>query len=51
MAGRMGGENITVQGIQVISISENGLEVKGLVPGIVGSSLVIKLSKKSPLLT
>ena len=45
MAGRMGGDNITMQGLQVVSISENTIEVKGLVPGIVGSTLVVRLSK------
>lgn len=45
MAGRMGGDNITTQGLQVISVSENAIEVKGLVPGIVGSTIVVRLSK------
>lgn len=47
MAGRMGGENKTVQGLEVISVSENGLEVKGLVPGVPGATLVVRLSTKS----
>jgi len=51
MAGRMGGVNITMQGLEVIDVHENGLEVKGLVPGIVGSTLVVRLSKTSSILT
>ena len=45
MAGRMGGDNITMQGLQIISIADNVLEVKGLVPGVIGTSLVVRLSK------
>lgn len=33
MAGRMGGDRITVRGLEVIEVSENELIVKGLVPG------------------
>jgi large subunit ribosomal protein L3 len=33
MAGRMGGERISVQNLQVIKIDENSLTVKGVVPG------------------
>lgn len=45
MAGRTGGDTITIQGLQIISIADNGIEVKGLVPGIIGTSLVVRLSK------
>ena len=44
MAGRMGGVQKTIQGLQVITVSEDGLEVKGLVPGTIGSALVVRLS-------
>jgi ribosomal protein L3 len=47
----MGGVNITMQGLEVVDVHENGLEVKGLVPGIVGATLVVRLSKTSSLLT
>ena len=33
MAGRMGGDRITVKGLKVLEITENGITVSGLVPG------------------
>lgn len=33
MAGRMGGERITVENLTVVSLQEDGMTVKGLVPG------------------
>lgn len=45
MGGRMGGENVSVQSLEVVEVSENGLTVKGLVPGFIGTDLVVKLSK------
>ncbi len=33
MAGRMGGERVTVKNLQVIEVKEDGLIVKGVVPG------------------
>ena len=33
MAGRMGGDRITVKNLPVIEVSENGMVLKGLIPG------------------
>jgi large subunit ribosomal protein L3 len=33
MAGRMGGERVTIKNIEVIEVKENGLIIKGLLPG------------------
>jgi len=45
MAGRMGGESITVQKLEVINLDDKSISVKGLVPGALGSNLVIRLSQ------
>ncbi|WWO97066.1 MAG: 50S ribosomal protein L3 [Candidatus Dasytiphilus stammeri] len=44
MAGRLGNQRVTIQGLQVvkIDIDNNYLLVKGSVPGATGSSLIIK---------
>lgn len=42
MAGRMGQDNVTVQNLQVVSISDEKMLVKGLVPGSINSFLVIR---------
>lgn len=42
MAGRMGGERITIKNLKVIAVKEDQLVVKGLVPGPKGSWLEIK---------
>jgi large subunit ribosomal protein L3 len=42
MAGRMGGDRITVSGLEVMSITNNEMIVKGLVPGNVGGLLEVK---------
>ena len=42
MAGRMGGERITVKKLQVVDIKEDGLIIKGLVPGARGGLLEIR---------
>ncbi|NTU46619.1 50S ribosomal protein L3 [Candidatus Roizmanbacteria bacterium] len=34
MAGRMGGERVTVKNLEIVTITEDGLYVKGLVPGV-----------------
>ncbi len=44
MAGRTGGIQKTIQGLQVVAVSAEGLEVKGLVPGTMGAALVVRLS-------
>jgi large subunit ribosomal protein L3 len=45
MAGRMGGERVTVKNLPVIKIDKDQLVVKGLVPGAVNSWLEIKTIK------
>lgn len=44
MAGRMGGDRVTVHGLEVIAVNleKNQLEIKGAVPGARGSLLLIK---------
>ncbi len=44
MAGRMGGDRVTVEGLQVVSVdaATNTLTVKGLVPGSRGGLLIIE---------
>jgi large subunit ribosomal protein L3 len=42
MAGRMGGERTTIKNLKVIEVKEEGLIVKGLVPGAKGGLLEIK---------
>ena len=42
MAGRMGNERITVQGLRVIEVSPKGILVKGVVPGTVTGLLEVR---------
>lgn len=51
MAGRMGGEQVTIKNLHVISVnSENGeMEISGQIPGTVGSILTIKKIKSGSL--
>ena len=43
MAGRMGTDTVTVKNLEVISVTDDGvLLIKGLVPGFVGSFVVVK---------
>jgi len=42
MAGRMGGERVTVKNLEVIEVKKDGIVVKGLVPGAKGGWLEIK---------
>jgi large subunit ribosomal protein L3 len=42
MAGRMGGERVTIKNLSIIKIDKEGITVKGLVPGAVDSWLEIK---------
>lgn len=42
MAGRMGNDRITVQGLKVISVNETEVVIKGLVPGNIGSFVEVK---------
>jgi large subunit ribosomal protein L3 len=48
MPGRMGGDNVTVQNLQVVGVrpEENLLLVKGGIPGARGSLVVIRKAKK-----
>ncbi|KKR63833.1 MAG: 50S ribosomal protein L3 [Candidatus Woesebacteria bacterium GW2011_GWA1_40_43] len=51
MAGRMGGEGVTIKNLHVISInSENGeIEISGQIPGTTGSVITIKKIKSGSL--
>lgn len=42
MAGRMGNERVTLQGLQVMEVTELGVRVKGLVPGATGALLEVR---------
>ncbi len=42
MAGRMGNDRVSVKGLEVIEVKEDGLVVKGLVPGYKGGLLEVK---------
>jgi large subunit ribosomal protein L3 len=48
MAGRMGGEKVTVQGLEIVDIKpeENLIVVKGAVPGPANGLLVVRRSRK-----
>lgn len=54
MAGKMGFEQVTIRNLTVVDVTPDGLLIKGLVPGIPGSYIVIKKvgknKKFSPLL-
>ncbi|OQY66350.1 50S ribosomal protein L3 [Microgenomates bacterium UTCPR1] len=41
MAGRMGGGRVTVKGLEVIQVKEDGIILKGLVPGYKGGLLEV----------
>lgn len=42
MAGRMGGDRVTIKNIEVIEVRENGLLIKGLVAGAKGGLLEVR---------
>lgn len=42
MAGRMGGERKTIKNLEVIEVKDNGLVIKGLVPGAKGGLLEVR---------
>lgn len=42
MAGRMGDEQVTVKNLEVLEVAEDKILVRGLVPGIKGSVILIK---------
>jgi large subunit ribosomal protein L3 len=45
MAGRMGGERVTIKNLSIIKVDKDQLVVKGLVPGAINSWLEIKTVK------
>lgn len=42
MAGKMGNDMVTLKNLEVIDVTADGVFIKGLVPGIVGTYVVIK---------
>ena len=42
MAGRMGGDRVTIKNIKVIEVKENGLVIKGLIPGAKGGLIEVR---------
>lgn len=50
MAGHMGAERVTVQGLQVVDIDKenNLIVIKGSVPGPAGSTILLRKSSKKP---
>jgi large subunit ribosomal protein L3 len=44
MAGRMGSDRVTVKNLKVISVSEEGMTITGLVPGVVNRFVEVKLT-------
>ena len=42
MAGRMGSDNVTIANLKVVDVDSETVMIKGLVPGIINSLLVIK---------
>jgi large subunit ribosomal protein L3 len=49
MAGHMGDERVTVQGLEVVSIDaeRNVLVIKGAVPGAIGGDVIVRPSIKA----
>jgi large subunit ribosomal protein L3 len=45
MAGRMGGDTVTVRNLQVIAVDENSVVVQGLVPGRLHGTIVVRLAQ------
>ncbi|MFA5136260.1 MAG: 50S ribosomal protein L3 [Patescibacteria group bacterium] len=43
MAGRMGGERVTVFGLRVIELTDTGFKIKGLVPGSMKGLLEVRM--------
>ncbi len=44
MAGRMGTETVTVRNLKVLAITDTSLTIQGLVPGIAGGIVVVRLA-------
>lgn len=47
MAGRMGGETVTIKNLEIIAVTESAITVKGLIPGIAGTRLVLRLVRET----
>ena len=49
MAGHLGDERVTIQGLEVVSIDaeRNVLVVKGAVPGSIGGDVIVRPSVKA----
>ncbi len=48
MAGRMGGDTVTVQNLLVVDAGEDFIAVKGLVPGAINGYLIVRSSSPIP---
>jgi len=48
MAGRMGGDTVTVQNLLVVDAGEDFIAVKGLIPGAINGYLVVKSASPMP---
>lgn len=48
MAGRMGGDTVTVKNLEVISVDADGLRLKGVIPGSKGGMLVLRSASAVP---
>lgn len=42
MAGRMGNDRVTLKGLEVIELKDNGVLVKGLIPGALGGLIEVR---------
>jgi len=42
MAGRMGGDRVTVKGLEIVEVRDDGLLIKGLVPGAKGGLIEVR---------
>lgn len=47
MAGRMGQDNVTIQNLEVIEVTDTAVYIKGLIPGAVNSLVKITLTGKT----
>jgi large subunit ribosomal protein L3 len=44
MAGRMGTETVTVRNLKVLAITDTSITIQGLVPGVAGGIVVVRLA-------
>lgn len=42
MAGNMGNDNVTIKNLKIVEVSDDQILIRGLVPGVLGSYMVIK---------